>query len=389
MYMNDQQGLACGHHQSKGESARVVKTPADAAEGNKVLEYALQVILNMQVLDPALLARASLSPQNCMGGLDAGELTQRLQEMGPRLMSCEERLVKSVQSLSTDKTMDLLRDLGLDEQGMKDTCLSHTTLATLHEDVIQVLKEALPADSLADAVSTIVERRLRKFLERRGVTRYSDHIISLRHEGENWASVWQRIWLEYPSRPLATALAAGYEHRSETRVIIIGPGFGLLATPHMVDLVRSVGYQLLELPELPNLETMKDKAQIQSCVDALRNQIARFQPHVICAASKGGLYLKHLWQDPNFSISCILINAHPNITDLPKNAAVVVTQGSRDETFKRINERSTLLVENEQMRDGIASKTRYCPLRVGGDSPALVVQEISRSHVSLPVVQSR
>jgi hypothetical protein len=85
--------------------------------------------------------------------------------------------------------------------------------------------------------------------------------------------------------------------------------------------------------------------------------------------------LQQLWRDPNWSTSCVLINAHPSITQLPKNAAVVVTQGSRDDTFRRIDERGTILLESEQLRAGIASNVAYCPLRVPGDSPALVVKQ--------------
>jgi len=143
----------------------------------------------------------------------------------------------------------------------------------------------------------------------------------------------------------------------------------------MIDLVREAGYQLLELPELPNLENMRDPMQIQRAVRTLQDQVARFQPHVICAASKGGLYLQHLWHDPAFSTGCVLINAHPGITQLPKNAAVVVTQGSRDETFKLITERSTMLLDSKQLRDGLVANTAYCPLRMQGDSPALVVKQ--------------
>jgi len=375
LYLNDRQKIGCSHH-SRGVPTKAGKMPVDVAGGNKSLEYALQVILNVQKLDKGVLAQAMLSPKDGLGGLDATSLMQRLVEKGPRLVSSEARLGESVKSLSMQDTVNLLKDLGLDDQGIQDTLSSHSNLATIHEDIIEVLKEAPPADTLEDVVSAMAERRLRKHLEHRGVTRYSDHIVSLRHDDESWSSVWQRIWLEYPSRPLPGPLAAGCEHRSEMRVLIIGPGFGLLATPHMINMVRASGYQLLELPELPNLETVTDPAQVRQAVESLKERVAAFQPHVICAASKGGLYLQHLWNDfPDWSISCLLINAHPSLTQLPRNAAVVVTQGSRDDTFKRIEERGTILLETERLRDGVVSNVRYCPLRSSGDSPALVVQQ--------------
>lgn len=349
---------------------------SEASGGNKALEAALQILLNVQSLDQNVLAQAMLSPKDALGALNPMTLMQKITEAAPRIVGSKERLYETVRGLSMHETVNLLKELGLDEQGIQDTLSGHSSLESVHDDIVQVLKDAPPSATLADAISSLVEGRLRKFLERRGVTRYSDHIISLRHEGETWASVWQRLWLEYPSRPVVGfPLAQGCEHRAEMRVLVIGPGFGLLATPHMIDMVRGAGYQLLELPELPNLESVKDPAKVQQAVQALQGQIANFRPHVICAASKGGLYLQHLWQDPNWSISCVLINAHPSITQLPKNAAVIVTQGSRDETFKRIEERGTILLDNEQLKAGFISKVSYCPLRMPGDSPAMVVKQ--------------
>jgi len=347
----------------------------EAAGGNKALETALQILLNVQRLDQAVLAKAMLSPKDGLVGLNGMSLMQKITEAAPQLVCSEERLYQSVKALNMHETVNLLKDLGLDEQGIQDTLSGHSNLESVHEDIIQVLIEAPPAATLADAISALVEGRLRKFLERRGVTRYSDHIISLRHDGESWASVWQRLWLEYPSRPLPGPLAAGFEHRAEMRVLVIGPGFGLLATPHMIDMVRGAGYQLLELPELPNLESVRDPVKVQQAVQGLQDQIGRFQPHVIVAASKGGLYFQHLWRDPNWSISCVLINAHPSITQLPRDAPVIVTQGSRDETFKRIEERGTILLENEQLKAGFVSNISYSSIRMPGDSPALIVQK--------------
>lgn len=340
----------------------------------------------MQALDKQMLAKAMLSPNDAVGGLDAMSLVHRLTEMGPRLVSAEQRLRKSVQELSMEGTVTLLQELGLDDEGIqamfaRASSPTANPLATLHEEIIQVLSEALPVESLAAAVSVVSEKRLRNHLERRGVTRYSDHIISLRHEGESWAKVWERIWVQYPSKPVLGPLAEGLEHRKSLRVIVIGPGFGFLATPQMIDKVRAAGYQLLELPTLPNLEDIRDPGRVAAAVQHLKDQIAQFQPHVICAASKGGLYFPHLWRDPKFKTSCVMINAHPNIKKLPENAAVVVSQGSRDNTFKRIIERQTLLIDNEHARDLLAANTRFCPLRRNGDSPALVVQ----ASVQIPV----
>jgi hypothetical protein len=380
LYLNDQQTLACKHSHAALAPGQLL----DLAGGNKTLEYALQILLNVQKLDKKVLSQAMLSPNDGVGGLDEMTLMQRLVEFGPRLMGAEASICDSVKALDVHGVVGLLKDLGLDDQGVDETLSSHSNLSTIHEDIIQVLKEAPPAKTLEDAISALAEKRLRKHLERRGVTRFSDHIVSLRHHNESWASVWARIWVEYPSRPLPSPLAAGCEHRSQIRVLVIGPGFGLLATPHMIDVVRASGYQLLELPQLPNLETIKDPAQVQQAVLALQDQISTFQPHVVCAASKGGLYFEHLWRDPSWSTSCVLINAHPNLTRLPQNAAVVVTQGSRDDTFKRIDERSTFLIDTEQLRDGVVANVRYAPLRVPGDSPALVVQQSMQVPQILP-----
>jgi len=355
---------------------QVMKSTADVTGGNKALEYAIQVILNVQALDSNLLAKAMLSPNDAGGGLDAASVMQRLTEVGPKLLKGIDRLRYNVSKLDMKGTVSLMKDLGLDDEGIQDEFASSPSLASVQEDIIQVLKGALPAADLSEAVAKVVEKRLRDHLERRGVTRYSEHIVDLRYTDESWASVWERIYLQYPSRPVPGPLAEGCEHRSEIRVLIIGPGFGLLATPHMIDLVRRSGYQLLELPQLPNLEDVwNNPRQLAAAVQLLRDNIARFKPSVICAASKGGLYFNHLWEDPEWSIPCVLINAHPNIKKLAKKAPVVLTQGSRDETFKRILERKTFVVDNEQVRDHLARHVRYTTLRRPGDSPGLVVTE--------------
>merc|ERR1719171_3136022 len=143
----------------------------------------------------------------------------------------------------------------------------------------------------------------------------------------------------------------------------------------MITVVREAGYQLLELPLLPNLEDLlDDRVETEQAVGTLMDQVTRFNPDVIVAASKGGLYFNYLWQDPAFSTACVLINAHPNITRLPPLAPMVVTQGSLDETFQRIIERQPVMIQDEQVRDALVSRTEFRSLGRSGGPPALVVE---------------
>merc|ERR1719183_80093 len=85
--------------------------------------------------------------------------------------------------------------------------------------IFDVLKEALPASNLEEAVSVIAQRRLQGFLERRGAP--TGEVSLLRRGGEPWASVWARLRAQFRisldmDRPLGA-------YRGGLRVIVIGP----------------------------------------------------------------------------------------------------------------------------------------------------------------------
>lgn len=358
--------------QRNGQAPAQRSEPKDVAGGNKVLELALQALLNVQNLDKKIFSQAILAREDGKEVFDARGLVAELQARSQSLLGARETLSQRVKRLTKEDALTLLQDIGLEQAHAEEAVISAQRLDMLRDEILNVLSDALPVSNLDAAVGIMAQRRLRQFLERRGVTKYSEHIVSLRHHEEPWAHVWARIRLQYPASQSPSSLGMD---RQSMRVVIIGPGFGMLATPHMINLVREAGYQLLELPTLPNPESMQSDAEMQQAVQALREQIASFQPHVVVAASKGGLYFPHLWQDPSWETACVLINAHPNITKLPARAAVVVTQGSRDETFKRIDERHTLVLENDQAKGMLMQCTTIKPLRRQGDPPGMVVQQ--------------
>jgi hypothetical protein len=124
--------------------------------------------------------------------------------------------------------------------------------------------------------------------------------------------------------------------RSSTRVLLIGPGFGQQLNPRQGDMVRRAGYQVRWIHNLPNPEQPGFWAA--DYVGELADEIDRFQPDVVAAASKGGAYVVALWQAQEWLGPTVLINAHPSLTSLPSAAPVVLAHGSNDETYPRSRE---------------------------------------------------
>mmetsp|Transcript_126608 Transcript_126608/g.200762 ORF Transcript_126608/g.200762 Transcript_126608/m.200762 type:complete len:582 (-) Transcript_126608:82-1827(-) len=122
LYLDDRQTIACPP--SHGEPPKVDRMLTEAAGGNKALEAALQILLNVQRLDQAVLAKAMLSPKDGLVGLNAMSLMQKITEAAPQLLCSEERLYQSVKALNMHETVNLLKDLGLDEQGIQDLKLA-------------------------------------------------------------------------------------------------------------------------------------------------------------------------------------------------------------------------------------------------------------------------
>merc|ERR1719401_842122 len=67
----------------------------------------------------------------------------------------------------------------------------------------------------------------------------------------------------------------------------------------------------------------------------VKEEIDEFKPHLIACASKGGHYVTALWQSGLWQGPTLMINAHPNLKQLPKKVRVVLAHGSQDELYSR------------------------------------------------------
>jgi Ca2+-binding EF-hand superfamily protein len=120
--------------------------------------------------------------------------------------------------------------------------------------------------------------------------------------------------------------------RHEQRVLIISPGFGRLINPAQAELVEKAGFQIQYVnvpnPEEAGFPMMTYLPQVMEAID-------KFKPDVLLAASKGGAYVVSLWEMGWWCGHTLMINAHPQLTKLPKGASVVIAHGSNDELYVR------------------------------------------------------
>lgn len=120
--------------------------------------------------------------------------------------------------------------------------------------------------------------------------------------------------------------------RSQKRVLIIGPGFGLELNKDQIANVFQAGFQVKCVfppnPEVPGFNMASALGEVRAAID-------EFQPDLVGAASKGGLYLLALWQTAQWTGPSLLINAHPSCLGFPQNAPVVLAHGSNDKVWPR------------------------------------------------------
>lgn len=121
--------------------------------------------------------------------------------------------------------------------------------------------------------------------------------------------------------------------RSDQRILIIGPGFGVELNPRQAEMVTQAGFQLHWVRDIPNPE--KPGFPVADYLPVLQSAIEDFQPHLIACASKGGHYMIALWQTGLWNGPSLMINAHPSLKELPKDVPIVVAQGSNDELYSR------------------------------------------------------
>jgi len=120
-------------------------------------------------------------------------------------------------------------------------------------------------------------------------------------------------------------------NRAETRIFVIGPGFGQQLNPRQSAMISQAGYQVhfchgIPNPEQPNFPVNPYLAFIKAEIDA-------FQPDVVACASKGGVYMVGLWESGYWRGPSLLLNAHPACRQLPEDVPIVLVHGSNDEVY--------------------------------------------------------
>ncbi|CAE7264013.1 PARP10 [Symbiodinium natans] len=120
-------------------------------------------------------------------------------------------------------------------------------------------------------------------------------------------------------------------HRGSMRVFVIGPGFGQKLNPRQSGMITNAGYQVYFFHGIPNPET--PNFPVQQYMEYIKEELDAFQPDVVCAASKGGVYLIGLWQAGLWRGPSLLINAHPSCKELPQGVPIVLAQGGNDEVY--------------------------------------------------------
>lgn len=119
--------------------------------------------------------------------------------------------------------------------------------------------------------------------------------------------------------------------RSSIKVFIIGPGFGLQLNPRQGATIQQAGFQIRWCHDVPNPE--QPNFPVQPYLDQIKAQMNEFQPDVVAAASKGGVYATGLWQVGYWTGPTLILNAHPTLTQIPENASLVLAHGSNDEVY--------------------------------------------------------
>eukprot|EP00933_Yihiella_yeosuensis_P030447 TRINITY_DN24093_c0_g1_i1.p1 TRINITY_DN24093_c0_g1~~TRINITY_DN24093_c0_g1_i1.p1 ORF type:complete len:831 (+),score=183.30 TRINITY_DN24093_c0_g1_i1:104-2596(+) len=119
--------------------------------------------------------------------------------------------------------------------------------------------------------------------------------------------------------------------RTNIKVFIIGPGFGMQLNPQQCATITNAGYQVQWCFSVPNPET--PNFPVLSYLDQVKAELDAFGPDVVCCASKGGIYMVALWQMGYWRGPSVLINAHPTCKQLPEGVPIVLCQGGNDEVY--------------------------------------------------------
>ena len=215
--------------------------------------------------------------------------------------------------------------------------------------------------SLDAAVAAAAVSRLAALTQQLGVKHVDAEQEVAAHRGA-LRDMWVRFYAKYlPSKLPRDGSRAG------KRILIIGPGFGLLRNPGQAAIVKAAGFTVDTCfppdPEQPG-------ANIEAGCALIRAKIRAFRPHALTTGSKGGRYLVELWDlmengtlDGTWNGAAVMINAHPSCHELPRGVPVVVAHGASDTTSPRPRDQLAALVAT----GGHASALLY--YTAGGGSP--------------------
>jgi hypothetical protein len=118
------------------------------------------------------------------------------------------------------------------------------------------------------------------------------------------------------------------------QVLVIAPGFGLLANPQQTRCIEAAGFTVAKcFAPNPEDRDFDMSGSIKIVLDAIKRE----KPDALLCASKGGAYLVELWHAHDVKIPSVMINAHPACwkRELPKDTSIVIAQGSEEEVWPK------------------------------------------------------
>jgi Ca2+-binding EF-hand superfamily protein len=137
----------------------------------------------------------------------------------------------------------------------------------------------------------------------------------------NWLAYFRRLKRANAAPKLHRTKSRIHRERSNTRVLVIGPG--------QWRGIEAAGFQV-HFSAAPSAD--QPGFPVQAYLGHVRAEIDRVQPDVVVGVSSGGAYIVGLWQS-GWRGPTVLVNAHPSCTALPPDCNVVIAHGSNDESI--------------------------------------------------------
>jgi poly [ADP-ribose] polymerase 10/14/15 len=120
--------------------------------------------------------------------------------------------------------------------------------------------------------------------------------------------------------------------RSAYKVLLISTGFGRKLNPQQAALVENSGFQI-HWSNVPNPED--PGVDMHHYIRVVKADIDCYCPDLLVSASKGGLYVRALWNSGLWRGATLMLNAEPGLKELPKGVPIVIAHGQHDELYQR------------------------------------------------------